>query len=130
MKTTEKKRTYELKLLTSSPTCVFWRLSKAAHLFFNRFSKKLFKWYTGYGIYIKCVQTDNDFEFTSRIFTIQRNLPTLFGSNVVKLDICYAIKLIHTYTSHHNGKVEHIYREEQMRFLLPSLIFSLDTFVG
>ena len=51
------------------------------------FLKKLFKWYARRGIRVECVQTDNGFEFTNRFSNSKRDLPTLFETTAVQLEI-------------------------------------------
>ena len=42
------------------------------------FLKRLVKWYDRQGIRVKCVQTDNGFEFTNCFSNSKRNILTLF----------------------------------------------------
>ena len=91
------------------------------------FLKKVILEFTRKGIEVKCVQTDNGIEFTSR-FSIAKNRPTLFESTLQQLGIRH--KLIRPYTPRHNGKVERSHREDQKRFYNKHSFYSLDDFGG
>jgi len=75
---------------------------------------------------IKCVQTDNGFEFTNRFTASKRDLPTLFEATAVNLGIRH--KLIRPYTPRHNGKVERSHREDQKRFYSKRTFYSFADF--
>ena len=90
------------------------------------FLKKMTAWYARHGIKVKCVQTDNGFEFTNRFSNSKRELPTLFEAAAAKLGIRH--KLIRPYTPRHNGKVERSHREDQKRFYSCRSFYSLDDF--
>ena len=90
------------------------------------FLKRLFKWYARRGIRVKCVQTDNDFEFTNHFSNSRRDLPTLFEITAAKLGIRH--KLIRPYTPRHNDKVERNHRENQKRFYSLHRFYSLQDF--
>ena len=53
-------------------------------------------------------------EFTNRFSSSRRDLPTLFETTALQLEIQH--KLIRPYTPRHNGKVERSHREDQKRF--------------
>ena len=72
------------------------------------------KWYKRRGIKIKCVQTDNGPEFTTRFIRGLTEKPTLFQTTAAKLGIYH--KLIKPYTPRHNGKVERSHREDHNKF--------------
>ena len=72
------------------------------------------KWYKRRGIKIKCVQTDNGPEFTTRFIRGLTEKPTLFQTTAAKLGIYH--KLINPYTPRHNGKVERSHREDHNKF--------------
>ena len=90
------------------------------------FLNKLVQWYARRGIKVKCVQTDNGFEFTNRFSAGKRDLPTLFETTAAQLGIRH--KLIRPYPPRHNGKVERSHREDQKRFYDSHSFFSLDDF--
>ena len=90
------------------------------------FLKRLTRWYKRRGIEVRCVQTDNGFEFTNRFSNGQRNLPTLFERTAAEMGIRH--KLIRPYTPRHNGKVERSHREDQKRFYSCHTFFSLADF--
>ena len=46
------------------------------------FVKRLVKWYKRRGITVKCIQTDNGFEFTNRFSPSKRDKKTLFENTV------------------------------------------------
>ena len=75
---------------------------------------------------MKCVQTDNGFEFTTRFSNSRRDLPTLFETTAAQLGIRH--KLIRPYTPRHNGKVERSHREDQKRFYSCRSFYSPDDF--
>ena len=78
------------------------------------------------GFSVKCVQTDNCFEFTKRFSNSKRDLQTLFEKTAAELGSRH--KLIRPYTPRHNGKVERSHREDQKRFYSCHDFYSLDDF--
>lgn len=90
------------------------------------FLKTVVRKFSGLGIRVECVQTDNGFEFTNRFSNSRRDLPTLFEATAAELGIRH--KLIRPYTPRHNGKVERSHREDQKRFYDSHRFFSLDDF--
>lgn len=58
---------------TNSPVCVF----RQSACFSADFPKMQVKWYARHGVRVKCIQTDNRFEFTNRFSNIRRGLSTL-----------------------------------------------------
>jgi transposase len=92
------------------------------------FIRKAVAWYGRRGITIKCVQTDNGFEFTNRFSNSKRNSPTLFEETLVAEGIVH--KLIRPYTPRHNGKVERSHREDRKRFYDTHAFHSLADFGG
>ena len=90
------------------------------------FLRKLFKWYARRGTRVKCVQTDDGFEFTNRFFNSKRNLSTLFEATAAELGVRH--RLIRPHTPRHNGKVERSHREDQKRFYSCHCFYSLDDF--
>lgn len=63
---------------------------------------------------IKCIQTDNGFEFTNRLNSQETNKKTMFEKELEELGIEH--KLIKPKTPRHNGKVERSHRKDQERF--------------
>ena len=63
---------------------------------------------------IKCIQTDNGFEFTNRLANSKNSKPTLFEKTLEQLGIRH--KLIRPYTPRHNGKVERSHRKDNEEF--------------
>lgn len=78
------------------------------------FLKKAVAFFARKGIKVKCVQTDNDFEFTNRFCSKNTNRLSLFETTAAALGIPH--KLIRPYTPRHNGKVERSHREDQKIF--------------
>lgn len=79
-----------------------------------------------HGFDVKCVQTDNGFEFTNRFSKANRLLPSLFEKTAAELGIQH--KLIRPYTPRHNGKVERSHREDMKRFYRFHSFFSFNDF--
>jgi transposase InsO family protein len=75
---------------------------------------------------VRCVQTDNGFEFTNRFSNAKRHVPTLFEHKASSLGIRH--KLIRPYTPRHNGKVERSHREDQKRFYSRRTFYSFADF--
>lgn len=80
--------------------------------------------YKQYGFKVKCVQTDNGREYTSRFDKYPK--PTLFEKTLEGLNIRH--KLIRPYTPRHNGKVERSHREDQSRFYNTHKFYDLKDF--
>ena len=80
------------------------------------------------GIRVRCVQTDNGFEFTNRFSQSKRDRLSYFEATAAALDIRH--KLIRPYTPRHNGKVERSHREDQKRFYNTHSFFSLADFAA
>ena len=93
----------------------------------TQFLKKVVLEFTRMGVEVKCVQTDNGFEFTNR-FSTNKNKPTFFEATLSQLGIRH--KLIRPYTPRHNGKVERSHREDQKRFYNKHSFYSLADFDG
>lgn len=83
-------------------------------------------WFKRRGVRVERVQTNNGTEFTNRSSTNKKDRLTRFEL----ADACLGIrhKLIHPYTSRHNGKVERSRREDQKRFYNTHRFFSLADF--
>jgi Integrase core domain. len=92
----------------------------------THFMKKAVAFYKRKGFTVKCVQTDNGFEFTNRFSQSKRDLRTLFEHTAASLGIRH--KLIRPYTPRHNGKVERSHREDQKLFYSSHCFFSLADF--
>ena len=88
------------------------------------FVKRLVKWYKRRGITVKCIQTDNGFEFTNRFSPSKRDKKTLFENTLSQLGIEH--KLIRPYTPRHNGKVERSHREDHNKFYSCHRFYSCD----
>ncbi len=82
--------------------------------------------YAKHGIFIKCVQTDNGFEFTNRFSSKPTVKPTLFQTTATRLGIHH--KTIRPFTPRHNGKVERSHREDQKRFYDTHSFYSFQDF--
>ena len=74
---------------------------------------------------IKCVQTDNEMEFTKRLCT-GKQTPTMFEKALEKHGIQH--KLIRPYTPRHNGKVERSHRKDNEYFYATHQFFLFDNF--
>ena len=74
---------------------------------------------------IKCIQTDNGFEFTNRLSwqTFLRKKQTLFEATLEELEIEY--KTIKPHTPKQNGRVERSHRKDQERFYYGKVFYSL-----
>ena len=90
------------------------------------FLKNAMMFFKKQGFTIRCVQTDNGFEFTNRFANSNRNLQTLFEKTADELGI--ERRLIRPYTPRHNGKVERSHREDQKRFYKNHSFYSLEDF--
>lgn len=75
---------------------------------------------------IKCIQTDNGFEFTNRLSwnAFTKNKKTIFESTLEELEIEY--KTIKPYTPKENGKVERSHRKDQERFYYKNIFWNLE----
>lgn len=74
---------------------------------------------------VECVQTDNGFEFTSRLGH-HKNKPTMFELELEKHNIKH--KLIRPFTPRHNGKVERSHRKDNERFYAIHKFYSFKDF--
>lgn len=90
------------------------------------FLEKMAAWFRRRGVTVKCVQTDNGFEFTNRFSNSKKDIPTRFEKTAAHLGIRH--KLIRPYTPRHNGKVERSHREDQKRLYDSHRFFSLADF--
>ena len=90
------------------------------------FLKRVGAWYSRRGIQVKCIQTDNGFEFTNRFSNSKRDIPTLFEATAERLGVKH--KLIRPYTPRRNGKVERSHRKDQKRFYSCHTFYSLNDF--
>lgn len=75
---------------------------------------------------IECIQTDNGSEFTNKLNTSKKGLPTLFEHTLARLGITH--KLIKPYTPRHNGKVERSHRKDNEYFYATHKFYSFDDF--
>ena len=90
------------------------------------FLKNAVMFFKKHGIAIRCIQTDNGFEFTNRFNVNNRDLPTLFERTADMLGI--KRRLIRPYTPRHNGKVERSHREDNKRFYRSHSFYSFVDF--
>ena len=90
------------------------------------FLTSMIAYFAKQGVKVKCVQTDNGFEFTNRFSQSKRHLETLFEKAARQRGIRH--KLIRPYTPRHNGKVERSHREDQKRFYNSHSFYSLADF--
>ena len=88
------------------------------------FAERAVKWYKKRGIEVKCIQTDNGFEFTNRFSTTKKDKKTMFEKKLAELGIEH--KLIRPYTPRHNGKVERSHREDHNKFYSCHRFYSCD----
>ena len=75
---------------------------------------------------IKCIQTDNGFEFTNRLNSQKAKEKTMFEKKLKELGIEH--KLIRPRTPRHNGKVERSHRKDQERFYYKRVFVSFEDF--
>ena len=75
---------------------------------------------------VECVQTDNGSEFTNRLNSSKKQLPTLFETTLAELGIRH--KLIKPYTPRHNGKVERSHRKGNEYFYASHKFYSFEDF--
>lgn len=75
---------------------------------------------------IKCVQTDNGFEFTNRLNAQATDKKTMFENKLKDLGIEH--KKIKPKTPRHNGKVERSHRKDQERFYYEKIFWSFEDF--
>ena len=75
---------------------------------------------------IECVQTDNGFEFTSRLNASGTKKQTLFERTLAQLGIRH--KLIRPFTPRHNGKVERSHRKDNEEFYASHKFYSFEDF--
>ncbi|WP_296587487.1 integrase core domain-containing protein [Ruminococcus sp.] len=88
------------------------------------FAKRCAAWFKRRGIIIKCIQTDNGFEFTNRFSTNPTGRQSLFERTLAEMVIRH--KLIRPYTPRHNGKVERSHREDHNKFYAFHRFYSCD----
>ena len=75
---------------------------------------------------IKCVQTDNGFEFTNQKGNSQKKPLTLFENTLARLGIRH--KKIRPFTPRHNGKVERSHRKDNEEIYACRIFYSFDDF--
>lgn len=75
---------------------------------------------------IKCIQTDNGFEFTNRFGRSEKPKQTLFEKKLELLGIVH--KKIRPFTPRHNGKVERSHRKDNEYFYASHCFFSFVDF--
>ena len=75
---------------------------------------------------IKCIQTDNGFEFTNRLNSQETKKKTMFEKALEECGIEH--KLIKPKTPRHNGKVERSHRKDQERFYYKKIFCSFEDF--
>lgn len=90
------------------------------------FAMRLVAFYRKKGIQVRCIQTDNGFEFTNRFSNSAKDKLTLFERTLSQLGIEH--KKIRPYTPRHNGKVERSHREDQKRFYTTHSFYSFTDF--
>ena len=99
-------------------------IRRAKHIFLRRVLRKVIAAFKRRGITVKCIQTDNGFEFTNRFSPSKRDKKTLFENTLSQLGIEH--KLIRPYTPRHNGKVERSHREDHNKFYSCHRFYSCD----
>jgi transposase len=87
------------------------------------FLKNAIRFFKRHGFSIKCVQTDNGFEFTNRF---GNGKPSLFEKTLANFGIKH--KLIRPFTPRHNGKVERSIRKDNQYFYAVKTFYSLSDF--
>lgn len=90
------------------------------------FLRRVVAYYNKQGFDVKCIQTDNGFEFTNRLHNQAPSRQTLFEITAQELGI--RLKHIKPYTPRHNGKVERSHREDQKRFYNCHSFYSFSDF--
>ena len=90
------------------------------------FLRSLVRFYARHGMEVRCVQTDNGFEFTNRLNPFQTDRMTAFETAAKALGI--ELRHIRPYTPRHNGKVERSHREDQKRFYDRHRFYSYNDF--
>ena len=75
---------------------------------------------------VECVQTDNGQEFTKRLGSSEKPMPTLFEKLLKQRGIRH--KLIKPYTPRHNGKVERSHRKDNEYFYAIHKFYSFADF--
>ena len=78
------------------------------------------------GISVKCVQTDNGFEFKKRFGTSAPDNLSLFERALKERKITH--KLIRPFTPRHNGKVERSHRKDNEYFYATHTFYSFNDF--
>lgn len=91
------------------------------------FLKAAVAFFARHGIAIKCVQTDNGFEFTNRFIPQSTEKLNLFQTTAASLGIQH--KVIKPFTPRHNGKVERSHREDQKRFYNSHSFYSFQDYI-
>ncbi|MGI6336348.1 MAG: DDE-type integrase/transposase/recombinase [Eubacteriales bacterium] len=79
-----------------------------------------------YGFSVKCVQTDNGFEFTKRFAGSAPDNLTLFEQTLQEHNVAH--KLIRPFTPRHNGKVERSHRKDNEYFYATHTFYSFNDF--
>lgn len=75
---------------------------------------------------VRCVQTDNGFEFTKRFSPTTKNLASHFEKKLDQLGIKH--KKIRPFTPRHNGKVERSHRKDNEYFYAVKKFYSFNDF--
>ena len=78
------------------------------------------------GVFVKCVQTDNGFEFTKRFGGSAPGNLSLFERALKERKIAH--KLIRPFTPRHNGKVERSHRKDNEYFYATHKFYSFEDF--
>ena len=78
------------------------------------------------GVSVKCVQTDNGFEFTKRFGGSAPGNLSLFERALKERKIAH--KLIRPFTPRHNGKVERSHRKDNEYFYASHKFYSFEDF--
>lgn len=89
------------------------------------FANRAVAFFNKQGYDVKCIQTDNGCEFTTR-FLNKNGSKTMFQVQLDALGIRH--KLIKPYTPRHNGKVERSHRKDSNRFYSKHTFYSVDDF--
>jgi len=102
---------------------IIWHVEEQSTYTSSEFVKKVIR---GFPFKIKCIQTDNGFEFTNRLNwqSFDRNKKTLFEKTLEENGIEH--KLIKPHTPKQNGKVERSHRKDQERFYYDKIFYSLE----
>jgi transposase InsO family protein len=102
---------------------IIWHVEEQSTYTSSEFVKKVIR---SFPFKIKCIQTDNGFEFTNRLNwqSFDRNKKTLFEKTLEENGIEH--KLIKPHTPKQNGKVERSHRKDQERFYYDKIFYSLE----